>query len=254
MKDIEILSPGERLRKIRKELGLTQDDLAGEKFSKNYISMFENNRREINIISATFLVERINKLAQERGKKVNITTAHFLKTEEDIADQKCKNWLDEVESNLNLSNYEVDVILSKVIQLSTQFKLEQYLGKALFLKGLNLIQRKLYNCSIVQFLQSIVYFSKINDISAVVEAYKNIGIALFKQNNMEQAISILTLAESFVSNLEGDHEELKSSIKQYKSLCYFQLNQLKKEKSTMSYINNMNREISELENRLKKIF
>ena len=55
LEKIEILTPGQRLREIRRKLGVRQEDLAGKNLSKNYISMFENDKRRISIINATYL-------------------------------------------------------------------------------------------------------------------------------------------------------------------------------------------------------
>jgi len=78
MKDFKILNPGQRLKDIRRTLKLRQEELAGEKFSKNYISMFENNKRTINAINATYLSDRINELAKEKGINISITSSYFL--------------------------------------------------------------------------------------------------------------------------------------------------------------------------------
>ena len=42
---IEILTPGQRLKALRKQFGLKQEDLESKNLSKNYISMFENDKR-----------------------------------------------------------------------------------------------------------------------------------------------------------------------------------------------------------------
>ncbi len=225
MEDIKILNPGERLKVLRKELKLKQEELAGERFSKNYISMFENNRRNINAINASYLAKKINEIASQRGKNITVTASYLLKNEVDIAKDKCKRWLFETESNLELSDYDSKLNLYKTILVSSKYDLLHFKGRALFLKGINSFNNERFICAVTQFLDSIIYFAKVNDFFAVKEVYKNIGITLFKAGSLEQAIVYFNLCDSVLK--KGILKDVKSDIEvtYYKALCYYKLDQ-----------------------------
>lgn len=225
MEDIKILNPGERLKVLRKELKLKQEELAGERFSKNYISMFENNRRNINAINASYLAKKINEVASQRGKNITVTASYLLKNEVDIAKDKCKKWLFETESNLELSDYDSKLNLYKTILVSSKYDLLHFKGRALFLKGINSFNNERFICAVTQFLDSIIYFAKVNDFFAVKEVYKNIGITLFKNRSLEQAIVYFNLCDSVLKKgiLKGIENDIE--VTYYKALCYFKLGQ-----------------------------
>lgn len=61
------LSPGDILKKIRKELGFKQHEIAGDDITRNLISLIENNRASLNRGNAEVLVKNINNLCKMKG-------------------------------------------------------------------------------------------------------------------------------------------------------------------------------------------
>jgi tetratricopeptide (TPR) repeat protein len=59
--EITINSLGKKIKKLRKEQNLTQQDLAGNYFSKSYISLIERGKINPSIKALTLLAERLNR-------------------------------------------------------------------------------------------------------------------------------------------------------------------------------------------------
>ena len=85
MDNITTLTPGDILRKIRKELGFKQHELAADDITRNLISLIENNRATLNRGNAEILVRNMNSLCKSRGidiwiilRKPLIITTEFL--------------------------------------------------------------------------------------------------------------------------------------------------------------------------------
>lgn len=251
VEDVKILNPGERLRQLRKQLAVKQEELAGDKFSKNYISMFENNRRVINAINASYLAQKINELARKQNKDIQISASYLLKNENDIARDKCSKWLYEVELNLELSNYEINENLYKTILISSEHKLLHFKGRALFLKGINSFNNKRYTCAVTQFLDSLIYFAKENDYYAIKDIYKNIGITLLKQKQLGHAIIYFNLCDSVIEVNLDKKIDSDSEVTYYKALCYYKLGQYKIAKKLIDDCKYKNLNIKELEEEMK---
>ena len=64
---IEFLTPGQRIKKLRKLLNMRQHDLQGEKVKRNFISMIENGERGLSKETARFIAYRFNNKAKELG-------------------------------------------------------------------------------------------------------------------------------------------------------------------------------------------
>jgi len=223
MEDTAILSPGQRLKKIRKQLKLRQEELAGSKFSKNYISMFENSKRNINVINAAYLAEQVNNLAVQKGKEIRITSSYFLKSKEDIAKEKCEHWINQVEVNLNLTLEQVYMNLYKTIHIATKYSLNIFIAKALYLKGIFTLQNENYDCSMTHFLEALTYFALENDFISIGDIYIKLGIILYKQGNYRQAIVYFNLAQYTLHENEYLNDEAIEDINYHKILCYYEL-------------------------------
>ncbi|MTI68459.1 MAG: helix-turn-helix transcriptional regulator [Firmicutes bacterium] len=215
----EILSVGQRIKKIRKGLDIKQEELAGNRFSKNYISMFENDRRNINSINATYLTKRINELAKEKGVDFFITNSYLLKTEKDLARDKCHEWLEEVEVGCDITLEEILKNLYKAAKYSSKYKLFDLYARAQYLKGVNSLERKLYKCASTQFLEALQYFTKLDHNNSMFETYKSLAITLIEQKLYKQGLIYLDMAHGIVLNKPDKQFEKIKDIKYYKSLC-----------------------------------
>lgn len=227
MDEFTILEPGQRLKNIREKLGLTQEDLTGKNMSKNYISMFENGKRPISIINATYLADTLNKRAREKDIELNLTASYFVKNEKDLARDKCLNWLDNIK-NQNKNNKTKDYReLYKIIYLSNKYELEDILAVALEKKGNLLYRDGLYSCAITHFSKSLSYYCKIEDKKKMKNIYISMGKAYFMDLNYRMSIVYYNLA----GLIEKDDNLLF-----YKALSYYKLGQFQIAKSVIDNI------------------
>ena len=215
--EFQILTQGERIKRLRKELNINQDELGGAKFSKNYISMFENNKRQINAINAAFLARRINEIAKSKNRTLDITASYFLKTEEDLAKDKCMEWIDEVRNNYELTTYRRISILNKIIHISEKFNLRYYYAEGLFLKGIDLLNRKLYYCATTIFLECVNVFLEQNNYEKVAKAYKYIAILFYDQEKFSEALLYFNTAHNIINHYHINDNNLLQEILYYKS-------------------------------------
>ncbi len=58
--------------------------------------MFENGKRPISIINATYLAETLNNKAKDMDIELNLTASYFVKSEKDLARERCLDWLDNI--------------------------------------------------------------------------------------------------------------------------------------------------------------
>jgi transcriptional regulator with XRE-family HTH domain len=251
--DVNILSPGQRLKEIRKSLRLRQDELAGGKFSKNYISMFENNKRSINAINATYLAEQINELAKQRGKDINIKASYLLKSDEDMAKEKCEGWLNEVENNLDLSLNKVYMNLYKAIYVSSKYELLGYKAKALYLKGISSLQCQLYDCAMTQLLDALIYYAQENDFIYVGDIYAKLGMILYNQRNLKQALIYFNLSHSILKNYEDVEDKIIEDLKYHKALCYCEMGQYNTAQNMLGKVTTKNMKLLDLASQINRV-
>ncbi|WP_346928108.1 hypothetical protein [Clostridium sp.] len=91
---MEILSPGQKIRKIRKELKINQKEITGGEITRELISIIENDKSTLTPTVAGIITDNINKICQERNIDFNLDTEYLL---EDINSQTNKiasNYID----------------------------------------------------------------------------------------------------------------------------------------------------------------
>ena len=88
---------GNKIKKIRKEMGLTQSELAGDKISRSQLSLIENGYTNPSLSTLEYIASKLNK-----------PYSYFLDDNEDTND-KYIILIDEIESLFLSSLYE-DVV------------------------------------------------------------------------------------------------------------------------------------------------
>ncbi|WP_352419748.1 helix-turn-helix transcriptional regulator [Proteiniborus sp.] len=252
MEELNILSPGQRLKKIRKMLKLRQDELAGGKFSKNYISMFENNKRSINAINATYLANQINEFAKAKGKDLNITASYLLKSDVDMAKDKCEKWLQEVEFNLNTNDNSCNLNLFKIIHVSSKYGLNGFKAKALYLKGLLSLYNERHQCAMTQLLGALVYYAQENDFVYVSNIYEKLGIILYNKKQLGQALVYFNLSYEIIKNSKIINRDKLEELNYYIALCYYDLQQYIIAQKMLGMVETKSFKVSELSNRINR--
>ncbi len=244
LEELIILEPGERLREARKKLGLTQQDLAGENMSKNYISMFENGKRHINIVNATYFANVLNKKAKEQRIDLNFEASYFVKSDKDIARDKSMEWIRQILHTPELNNIHIYRELYKTIYLSKKYELEDLLALAYKIKVKYLYKGKLYTCAKVHFLSSLFHYIQIEDYTGIKNSYVHLGKTSFIDQNYEMAIVYY--------NLAGEIEN-QDEIQYYKALSYSKLGNYHIAKSICNRIIFKDEKTLELEDFLSNI-
>lgn len=252
MKELNILSPGQRLKEVRKMLRLRQDELAGKKFSKNYISMFENNKRAINAINATYLAEQINEFAKMKGKDINISASYLLKSDVDVAKDKCEKWLNGVEADLEKSYDNCNLNLFKTIHVSSRYGLLNYKAKGLYLKGLLSLRNERYECAMTQLLGALVYYAQENDFGYVSDIYEKIGIILYNKGQLHQALVYFNLSYAVIRTTRIFDRSKIEELNYYIALCYYDMEQYIMAQKMLGMVETINIRISELANRIDR--
>lgn len=90
------MSSGERVKRARKRVGLTQEGVTGGKVTRSLISEIENNKVKLTKQTANIIVKNINKAATEKNIDYCITVEELLKEESDLIEDLIEESLKEL--------------------------------------------------------------------------------------------------------------------------------------------------------------
>ncbi|MDD3225836.1 MAG: helix-turn-helix transcriptional regulator, partial [Clostridium sp.] len=128
---MNFLTAGEKVKRLRKQLNLTQEDLQMENVTRGLISMIETDKRDITYNTAVKLTEKFNERAEELDAILNIDEAYLMRSPKEDAEVYCLRKLKDSE----IKKDEIDAIFQIINEYNLiEVKAEAYcrLGEIYF--------------------------------------------------------------------------------------------------------------------------
>lgn len=271
---VKLFTPGEKIKNIRIKYGLSQQQLCGKGHTRNYISLIENDREQLNWGVATFLIDRLVLLKKIR--KGDITPDYLIESEDVQAKRILKHFFNELEEIENVEDFSFkvnevnDFILNYSAYICNADKFDIY--KEIYLKYYklrDLHKSKKYVYKVIDYAKLldqdittyVAFLSRIlgllNDYSSVVHLEHeqliktdenaielsrlkfNVANAFYKLEKYKTCIQLLDkIKNEFKFTYE---EEIKNEI--LKGECYRRLGD--REKSLSIYCDILNSTITD---------
>lgn len=121
----EILTPGEKVKKIRKVIGASQQDIAGDKITRNLISQIENGKTNLVLSTAEIICNNIKIFMKNHInnsiKNLEITPELLLEDEEVQANRIAEEYLKELRM-LKLEEHNNVIVKDKLVEIENFLK------------------------------------------------------------------------------------------------------------------------------------
>ena len=204
---------GKKIKKIRKEMGLTQSELAGDKISRSQLSLIENGYTNPSLSTLEYIASKLNK-----------PYSYFLDDNEDTND-KYIILIDEIESLFLSSLYE-DVV-DKAMRVITYFNSEnftdpQLLGKTHALLGLSYFKLqderayKTLKCALSYFIAQNTGISEY-----LIKVSNCIATICYNNKQFEEMEQTLLTVDSLILDINLDNIKYKIDVMYNISLSLF---------------------------------
>ncbi|WP_069651097.1 helix-turn-helix domain-containing protein, partial [Caloranaerobacter ferrireducens] len=231
---MQILTLGEKIRKLRKEKNMSLRELGGDYVSKAQLSYIENGKASPSIELLKYLAQRLD-----------VDLEYLLATEKDQVKRYCRLWLEEMKVHVNLNNIsDAEKMYKKIDKYAQKYDLTEILAENNLLMAKAYINVKLYDDALSNIQKSFYYYSKISNIEKVIEAIIKEGNIYTLKGLYEIALNKYRQAYTFYSQLPIKNLELESNILYNISTCY---HILKDKKNAKKYAE----EVLRIDNQLK---
>ncbi len=197
---MELLSPGEKIRRIRKELGLKQEDITNEEVSKSLISMIEKNKRALSWKTAKIIANCLNKYYRNTGYQ--ITPEYLMETEQDLVKKdfvKTMNYLYSIMESDVLDVEYVNECFEKLMVLIRPWGLKKEMIELITLRGKFYCLTYQYNEALKDFCSALEYYLEEKDYSEVARIYNQMGMINHMLMRIDQALTYYTKAYDIAS-------------------------------------------------------
>lgn len=214
---MQFLTGSEKIKSLRKRFKMTQDDFASENFTRGYLGLLENGRRNITEDAAKIITERFREKAKELGFDIEIDDRYFLRTIEEEAEKYC---MDKLATDLTYKELE------DIIKIGEQYNLQNVKAEAYKVSG-----DKNYNES--KYLEAYKnYFYSLDSLTDAVHLkescylYNRLGACKYALLDYAEAIVYFNKA---IINSEFSKEIVTLQKALYNAaLCYQSLSNLDK--------------------------
>ncbi|SMC29585.1 Tetratricopeptide repeat-containing protein [Clostridium acidisoli DSM 12555] len=213
---MKFLTTGEKLRRLRTQLGLKQDDLRSENVTRGLISMMETDKRDVTYATALKLAERFNERAEELDIIMNVDEAYLMRSPKEDAELYCLRRLKD-------TNIKMDII-DGIFQIVNEYNLIEVKVEAYCRLGEIYFKEREFQvaCDIYKKAREICIGIKKNEKLGYI--YWKMGVCKADDLKYDTAIEYYQLSQYYCSQY-NDFKTKKLCLYSM-AMCYRRLNQI----------------------------
>jgi tetratricopeptide (TPR) repeat protein len=212
---MKFLNQGQKIRKLRNELRLKQEDLISENITRPLISMIEVGKRNLTYAATNAIIEKFNKKAKELEINLDVDINYLLRSQSEDANIYC---LEKLENN------NIHDIFNELIQISDEFDLLEVKAKIYKKMGDSWFDECNYIESFVNYTNAIDIYKGINQDKAIAYIYWKIALCKANLLQYKEALSYFNLARDYAA-VYNDIDINEISI-YHIAKCYKKLNKI----------------------------
>ncbi|SMC23254.1 Tetratricopeptide repeat-containing protein [Clostridium acidisoli DSM 12555] len=213
---MDFLTMGEKVRKLREQLDLNQEDLQTEKVSRGLISMIETGKRDVSYATAIKLAEKFNQKADKLNIILNVDADYLMRSPNEDAELYCLGQL----KNDEISQSKIDEIL----QLSEEYDLIRIRAKIYFKMGQINEEKKNYEDACKNYEDAIKIYKTMGKDKELGQIYLRMGIS--KGKNLQHEVAIVYFNLSQYYSFVYDDKKIQQSSLYNLANAYFYSNKI----------------------------
>ncbi|WP_163192377.1 helix-turn-helix domain-containing protein [Clostridium thermarum] len=245
---MEFLTPGEKIKKLRKQFNMIQQDFEEEFMTRSYFGMIEAGKRNINEKIATSIAEKFNKKAKSLGVDLEVSPEYLMMSPQEEARHYCKDKLSQdlkeeeiydvlsIAKEYDLPEIEMEAYKKVGIIYHSNYRyLDAFIA---FSNALDIaknidekqIQAYLYNklgaCKYptMEYIEALVYFEKANsyatiyvDKSIEIMSLFNIALCYRKLGKFDNAIKYADICLSIIDGKSDMEKYIHANMIKFNS-------------------------------------
>ncbi len=200
---MKFLTMGEKVKKLREQLNIKQDDLVSERVTRGLISMIETGRRDVTYGTAVKLAEKFNEKAEELSIIMNIDEAYLMRSPAEDAEIYCLNKL----KNEDITKSTID----EIFEIIDQYDLLFVQAKTYFKIGEINEEKKNFDDACINYDKAIKIYKTMGKDKELGLVYLRLGIS--KGKNLQHDTAIVYFNSSqYYAFIYDDKKVQQSSL------------------------------------------
>jgi tetratricopeptide (TPR) repeat protein len=200
---MDFLTMGEKVRKLREQLDLNQEDLQTEKVSRGLISMIETGKRDVSYATAIKLAEKFKQKADKLNIILNVDADYLMRSPNEDAEMYCLGQLKDAEIGQSKIN--------EILQLSEEYDLVSIRAKTYFKMGQINEEKKNYEDACKNYEDAIKIYKTMGKDKELGQIYLRMGICKAQNLQYDTSIVYFNLSQ-YYSFVYKDNKIQQSSL------------------------------------------
>lgn len=217
---MNFLTTGEKIKSLRKKLGMRQQELEDINVTRAFISMIETGKRGLRKDTAKLIAEKLYRKAKSQGLHLAIDENYLLRTPSEDAEVYCYNKL-----NNFPTNDEIDVIM----EIAKNYGLVKVEAMANKIIGDYSFREDKNTQAFMHYLISLDLYKETEERTVFSYLYYRLGLCKFNRLEYTDAISFFNRAEHYLAFC--NNTGIEKDIIKNKALAYKNLNDYKEYQS-----------------------
>lgn len=215
---MNILSLGEKIKKLRKEKNMTLKELAGDRITAAQISHIERDKSHTSYELLEYLSERLD-----------VSIDYLLETKEMQSKKITDNLI--LESEIYIKKGELDDAekeIHQIIEICEEYDLSENYGKCNYLLGNIYLKRKDSRKANFYFEKALFYFIKNDDKKRIFECYMNSADIYFEDGFYQVSLTNYSFAKDILNQITTDEPDTYKDLYSKISKCYMRMDDSEK--------------------------
>src|SRR5699024_9786157 len=223
---MNILSLGEKIKKLRKEKNMTLKELAGDRITAAQISHIERDKSHTS-----------SELLEYLAKQLDVSVDYLLETKEMQSKKLTDNLILQSEILIKCNNLEkAEEQLNEAIKICYKYNVLDNYGTCNFLLADINFKNGKYSEAVMSNEKALHYFIRNNDKEKLYKCYLNIGKIYLIEELYKGAIFQFEFAEGILNEIKIEDVDTYKDLYSKMAYCYIKLNNNEK---SLYYINKM---------------
>lgn len=242
MESYEILSPGEKIKRIRKNLNLKQFQIVGEDVTRNLISAIENDKANLTPKVAKIIASNINKFCKENNIPFKVTEEYLLEDTITQANIIADKYIEFIKLNEKNPSFDFSNTVKNAEDFFLKYNLPEKKVIVYELFGNILTSNFDYYKAYTYYIKSYENCTKISNTTSEIDILSKLSYICMKLNKYNEAIDYNQLALIHSSCLSAN---LLFSFKFNNALAYKKLNMLEEALNELTYLEKLFKDLDE---------
>lgn len=213
----KIITPGEKIRDLRKLYKIKQHEITGDKITRNMISMIETDKAGLTEATAKVLVENITRICKEKGIKVDISLDYLMESGEEQANKVADEFINIFDKDYKIfGDKEYETYINDLEEIIEKYKLKKKKYAVYERLGwLNMNSFKYYR-AYTYYVKAFQNCSELFNNIELINTIINITFCCGKLNLYKEGIDFIRLAFIYMNKIP---DEMLYTLK-YNNICF----------------------------------